>query len=165
MSTKLPINLNDLLRQRTVEGERIEYKTGWNPDAIIRTLCAFANDFENLGGGYVVSGQNCDANGQQSEIEIAPVFHRLPERIRAHASICFMALILYRVMRQRLKLAGHAASPETVLAQLRRIQRQSVSINQGVPITGISTVNSDQANMLAALNVKNPNPDTQLSLL
>ena len=101
----------------------------------------------------------------KSEIEIAPVFHRLPERIRAHASICFMALILYRVMRQRLKLAGHAASPETVLAQLRRIQRQSVSINQGVPITGISTVNSDQANMLAALNVKNPNPDTQLSLL
>lgn len=54
MSTKLPINLTDLLHQRTVEGERIEYKTGWNPDAIIRTLCAFANDFENLGGGYVV---------------------------------------------------------------------------------------------------------------
>ncbi|GAP39060.1 mobile element protein [Piscinibacter sakaiensis] len=41
----------------------------------------------------------------KSEIEIAPVFHRLPERIKAHASICFMALILYRVMRQRLKLA------------------------------------------------------------
>jgi len=61
---KLPINLTDLLRQRTVEGERIEYKTGWNPDAIIRTLCAFANDFENLGGGYVVIGQDCDANGQ-----------------------------------------------------------------------------------------------------
>ena len=51
MSTKLPINVTDLLRQRTVEVERIEYKTGWNPDAVIRTLCAFANDFENLGGG------------------------------------------------------------------------------------------------------------------
>ena len=63
-STHLPINLLDLLRQRTVEGERIEYKAGWNPDAIIRTLCAFANDFENLGGGYVVIGQDCDANGQ-----------------------------------------------------------------------------------------------------
>jgi ATP-dependent DNA helicase RecG len=34
MSTALPINLDDLLRQRTVEGERIEYKAGWNPDAI-----------------------------------------------------------------------------------------------------------------------------------
>lgn len=64
MTTKLPINLSDLLRQRTVEGERIEYKAGWNPDAIIRTLCAFANDFENLGGGYVVIGQDCGADGR-----------------------------------------------------------------------------------------------------
>lgn len=46
MSSKLPINLEDLLRQRKVEGERIEYKRGWNPDLILRTLCAFANDFE-----------------------------------------------------------------------------------------------------------------------
>jgi len=64
MSSKLPINLEDLLRRRTVEGERIEYKKGWNPDAIIRTICAFANDFENLGGGYVVIGQDCDEMGQ-----------------------------------------------------------------------------------------------------
>ena len=41
----------------------------------------------------------------KSEIEIAPVYHRLPERIRAHAFVCFLALIVYRVMRQRLKLA------------------------------------------------------------
>ncbi|OFZ66570.1 MAG: hypothetical protein A2V79_03525 [Betaproteobacteria bacterium RBG_16_56_24] len=64
MTSKLPINLADLLRQRTVEGDRIEYKAGWNPDAIVRTLCAFANDFENLGGGYIVIGQDCDAHGQ-----------------------------------------------------------------------------------------------------
>ena len=47
--TKLPINLNGLLRQRTADGERIEYQIGWNPDANIRTLCSFANDCENLG--------------------------------------------------------------------------------------------------------------------
>lgn len=64
MANKLPINLQGLLRQRTVEGERIEYKAGWNPDPIMRTICAFANDFENLGGGYVVIGQDCDAHGQ-----------------------------------------------------------------------------------------------------
>ncbi len=62
--SKLPINLEDLLRQRTVEQDRIEYKAGWNPSAIIRTLCAFANDFENLGGGYVIIGQDCDEDGQ-----------------------------------------------------------------------------------------------------
>src|ERR1035437_1929319 len=64
MAYKLPINVLDLLHQRKVEGERIEYKAGWNPDAILRTICAFANDFENLGGGYVVIGQDCDAHGQ-----------------------------------------------------------------------------------------------------
>lgn len=64
MTSKLPINLEALLRQRTVEGERIEYKAGWNPDPIIRTLCAFANDFENLGGGYVIIGQDCDVAGK-----------------------------------------------------------------------------------------------------
>ena len=41
MSGKLPLNLDDLLHQRTVEGDRIEYKAGWNPDAIVKTLCAF----------------------------------------------------------------------------------------------------------------------------
>ncbi len=63
MSSILPINLEGLLRQRRVEGERIEYKAGWNPDPIMRTLCAFANDLENLGGGYVVLGQDCDESG------------------------------------------------------------------------------------------------------
>ena len=56
MIGKLPININDLLRQRTIEGERIEYKAGWNPVAVLHTICAFANDFHNLGGGYVVLG-------------------------------------------------------------------------------------------------------------
>jgi ATP-dependent DNA helicase RecG len=47
--TKLPINLSDLLRQRTVEGDRIEYMAGWNPDPIIRTVCPFANIFFHNG--------------------------------------------------------------------------------------------------------------------
>jgi hypothetical protein len=32
----------------------------------------------------------------KSDIEIGPVYHRLPKRIRSHALVCFMALILYR---------------------------------------------------------------------
>ena len=101
----------------------------------------------------------------KSEIEIAPVFHRLPERIRAHAMLCFMALIVYRVMRQRLKLAKSDLSPERALAQLRRIQRHSVTINAAAPITGISTINTQQASVLAALKLKKPTQDAQMSLL
>lgn len=101
----------------------------------------------------------------KSEIEIAPVFHRLPERIKAHASICFLALILYRVMRQRLKLAGSHLSPEAALADLRRIQRHTVSIDNAAPIQGVSTIQPSQAQALAALRINRPTIETQLNLL
>lgn len=101
----------------------------------------------------------------KSEIEIAPVFHRLPERIKAHASICFMALIVYRVMRQRLKLAGSSLSPEAALAELRRIQRHTVRVDNGAPIHGVSTVQPRQAEALAALNIPKPTFEAQIPLL
>ena len=65
MTGKLPINLHDLLRQRTIEGERVEYQAGWNPQAVLHSICAFANDFHNLGGGYVVLGVE-ERDGQPS---------------------------------------------------------------------------------------------------
>ena len=52
----LPINVESLIDGRVVESDRIEFKKGWNPDAIYRTICAFANDFEDTSGGYVVVG-------------------------------------------------------------------------------------------------------------
>ena len=52
----LPISVSDLLDRRIVESERLELKAGWNPAAIMRSACAFANDFQNLGGGYILIG-------------------------------------------------------------------------------------------------------------
>lgn len=58
-----PINIEDLLNKRKVESNRIEFKSDWNPSRIYRTICAFANDFENLGGGYILVGVDQDENG------------------------------------------------------------------------------------------------------
>ena len=66
---------------------------------------------------------------------------------------------------ERLKLAKSELSPERALAQLRRIQRHSVSINAAAPIMGISTINTKQASVLAALNLKKPTQDAQMPLL
>jgi ATP-dependent DNA helicase RecG len=52
----LPIAITDLLHGHAVEWERLELKKGWNPVDVLHTLCAFANDFHNLGGGYIVIG-------------------------------------------------------------------------------------------------------------
>ena len=52
----LPINIEDLLRKQKIESNRIEFKKGWNPDKIYHSICAFANDFDNIGGGYILVG-------------------------------------------------------------------------------------------------------------
>ncbi len=54
--SRLPIHVEDLLSAKIVEGERIEFKEGWNPKVVMRSVCAFANDFFNQGSGYVVLG-------------------------------------------------------------------------------------------------------------
>ena len=101
----------------------------------------------------------------KSEIEIGPIHHRLPERIRAHATICFIALILYRVMRTRLHASGATHSPERALQRLRRIQHHRVTLNASQPMTGLSSVDQEQAGILAALTIKRPSLNTQLTLL
>ncbi len=52
----LPVNVKDIISGHTVEWERLEFKSGWNPLSTLHTICAFANDFRNLGGGYIVIG-------------------------------------------------------------------------------------------------------------
>ena len=52
----LPLNVHDLFTGQVVEWERLEFKEGWNPEDVVRTVCAFANDFHNWGGGYLVIG-------------------------------------------------------------------------------------------------------------
>ena len=101
----------------------------------------------------------------KSEIEIGPIYHRLPDRIRAHATICFIALILYRVMRSRLHASAAAMSPERALAKLRRFQHHRVAVNGAQPVAGLSTINKEQADILAALTIKKPTLKTQLTLL
>lgn len=101
----------------------------------------------------------------KSEIEIGPIYHRLPERIRAHATICFIALILYRVMRTRLHTSAAGMSPERALAKLRRIQHHTVAVNGALPVAGLSNISKEQTEILAALAIKKPTLKTQLALL
>jgi hypothetical protein len=91
----------------------------------------------------------------KSDIEIAPVHHRLPDRIRAHALICFLALVLYRVMRMRLKAKGHDASPRTALDLLARIQKHTAHIGERT-FNGTSKTTPEQLDLFDALSLPIP---------
>ena len=58
----LLLNIKDLLTTNKVESDRIEFKKGWNPNPTLRSICAFANDFENIGSDYILIGVD-EANG------------------------------------------------------------------------------------------------------
>ncbi len=95
----------------------------------------------------------------KSEIEIAPVFHRLPNRIRAHALICFLALILYRVLRMRLKARDSQLSPERALEIVRRIQFHQVTLHQRQSAAGLSTLSPEQKELFDTVRL--PEPSTK----
>jgi len=64
----------------------------------------------------------------KSDIEIAPMHHRIELRIRAAALICFLALMLHRILRLKLKRAESEFSPTRALAELRAIQRHAITL-------------------------------------
>ena len=59
--------VDTLLRGGTIETERIEFKRGWNSEKVLHTICAFANDIGDVGGGYVVIGVE-EEEGRPGEV-------------------------------------------------------------------------------------------------
>ena len=59
-TSNLLIPIEDLVDCRSVEKQRLEFKKSWNKGPamyqIIKTISAFANDFYNDNGGYIVIG-------------------------------------------------------------------------------------------------------------
>ncbi len=101
----------------------------------------------------------------KSELGIGPVYHRLPERIRAHAMICFLALILHRVIRLRLRAANSPLSPERALEVVRRIQKHRIKLNDVAPVSGLSSITEEQAKIYQALKIQKPSAREQNLLL
>ena len=58
----IPTSIKTLLSGDVVEWARIELKQTWDPAASLKTICAFANDLDNWGGGYIIGVQ--EVNGR-----------------------------------------------------------------------------------------------------
>ena len=74
----LPTNIKTLLSGNVVEWARIEFKETWDAEASLKTICAFANDIDNWGGGYLVIGVE-DKDGKPTNLKGVP-----PEKIDSY---------------------------------------------------------------------------------
>jgi transposase len=82
----------------------------------------------------------------------------VPNRIRAHALACFMALILYCVMRMRLKASNREESPTRLLQQLQRIHQQTVRTADGQALHGLTEITTTQKSLFTVLQLPAPTP-------
>jgi hypothetical protein len=78
------------------------------------------------------------------------------DRIRAHALICFLALVLYRVLRMRLKSRDSKLSPERALEIVRRIQFHQITLHQRHSASGLSAMTTEQKDLFEAFRLPTP---------
>ena len=140
----------DIDHQALAEAERVDGK-----------LLLVSNVQKSLSAEQILSQYKALADIERgfrvlkSDIEIAPVYHRLPQRIRAHALICFLALVLHRVLRQRLQAAQADYSPQRALQCLRQIQHHRVKLH-GRIYQGISQLTGEQKRLFEKLKLPTP---------
>jgi len=92
----------------------------------------------------------------KQDIALAPLHHRLPERIRAHGLICFLALLLHRVMRPKLT----DQSPSAALRKLKRVQLHRLTA-AGQTVSGLTRHDDDTREIFDQLDLPLPDPKTQ----
>ena len=83
----------------------------------------------------------------KSEIQIAPVRHWVPNRIDAHGMICYLALLLHRVIRAKLRARGVTNSVSEVLRTLAQVKHVEFSINKE-EFSGLSKKTEEQLSLI-----------------
>ena len=83
----------------------------------------------------------------KSEIQIAPVRHWVPNRIDAHGMICYLALVIHRVIRSKLRARGVSNSVKDVLRTLAQVKYVELSLNKQ-KITGLTKKTEEQLSLI-----------------
>ena len=138
MASILPINVADLLNGRT-ESARLEFKASWDPETTgvqaVKTICAFANDFQSLGGGYVVIGvSEPDSAGVKrvtglSEHGLDEAQHWLRSRCQGDIKPAYIPLLSPEMVDGRnvlvVRAPGSQDGPHQAVAGRRQGQRET----------------------------------------
>ena len=92
----------------------------------------------------------------KSELELRPVYHRKPDRIRAHVLLCWLALLLIRIIETETGMTWF---------QVRRILKQinlvSIQLPEGI-VHQSTTITKEQSGIYDSCQVKVPPKIIQL---
>ena len=94
----------------------------------------------------------------KSTLELRPVYHRLDQRIEAHVLLCWLALLLVRVVEQETGVSWPSIRNEMESLSLVKVETK----DGGFQV--VSTLTANQRKFLKALKIKAPNRPYSLSL-
>jgi len=92
----------------------------------------------------------------KSELKLGPIYHYTDKRIRAHVFICFLALILRRLMSIKLnkKFKGKASYPDC-LDDLKQLSVVEMKVKEE-ELHLLTEIKSNAKKMFSVLNLKTP---------
>lgn len=94
-----------------------------------------------------------DFQAIKSEVELRPVRHQTDPKVKAHVSVCMLALLLRRTLEYRLARGGVAMSPTTATAALASCALNRLRPPGGPTYHTLTLASSQQRELLAALEL------------
>ncbi len=122
-------------------------------------LLALSTDVEDMDAAEIIEHYKSRVDIEngfrilKGEIKIAPVRHWKPKRINSHGMICYLALLLHRVIRMRLRERGVDTSVSEALRVLAQIKQVDASL-KSKKYTAITQQTEKQLNLLDLFEVK-----------
>jgi len=97
----------------------------------------------------------------KSALRLRPVRHRTDAKVRAHVTLCMLALLVERVMEQALKGKATAPAALEILGEihLNRLKTHSTAL----PVYALTRSKPTQIDLLNALKLKNLAQDTEVT--
>lgn len=90
----------------------------------------------------------------KSLVQLRPVFHYTDPKVQAHVTICMLALMLMRTLRQRLEHAGLDLTESNALELLADCRLEERANDNGTTINHATKLNQEQKRILSKLNLE-----------
>jgi len=91
-------------------------------------------------------------------LSMRPIYHQVEPRVKAHIFVATLALLIRRLLHQRLREANIDSSPCRAIEALSSVRHVTFRLDGQEPRSGISAGSPDARRVLKALGVTNPRP-------
>jgi transposase len=93
-------------------------------------------------------------------IDMRPIYHRTPERVKAHIFVAALAFLIHRTIEKKLKDAGLDISATQALEALKSVRVVDIDLGNGTIKRSVTKGTQRAAAVLRALAITNLDPPT-----